>query len=47
MMVHATYMIIETQRWDQIPDAGVTDSYKLVCGCWELNQVPLEEHPVL
>jgi hypothetical protein len=25
----------------------VTDSYELLCGCWELNLGPLEEQPVL
>ena len=26
---------------------GVTDSFELPCGCWELNLGPLEEQPVL
>lgn len=47
MIFGTTYMVMETRRWNQIPSAGVTDSYKLLCECWELNQVPLEEHPVL
>ena len=25
---------------------GVTESWELPCGCWELNSVPLEEQPV-
>lgn len=29
------------------PGTGVTDSYELMCGCWELNSGPLEEQPVL
>lgn len=29
------------------PGFGVTDSYELPCGCWELNPGPLEERPVL
>jgi hypothetical protein len=29
------------------PGTGVTDRYELLCGCWELNPVPLEEQPVL
>jgi len=30
-----------------IGSSGVTDSYELPCGCWELNLGPLEEQPVL
>lgn len=29
------------------PGTGVTDSYELACGCWELNLCPLVEQPVL
>jgi hypothetical protein len=28
-------------------DLGVTDSFELPFGCWELNSGPLEEHSVL
>ena len=28
------------------PGTGVTDSFELLCRCWELNQGPLEEHLV-
>lgn len=31
----------------QIPGTGVRDSCQLPCGCWELNQDPLEEQQVL
>ena len=27
------------------PGTGVTDSYELSCGCWELNLGPLKEQP--
>ena len=29
------------------PGTGVTNSYELLCGCWELNLGPLEEPLVL
>lgn len=29
------------------PETGMTDSYELPCGCWELNPGPLEEQPVV
>jgi hypothetical protein len=29
------------------PETGLTDSWELPCGCWELNLSPLEEQPVL
>ena len=29
------------------PGTGVTDSYELSCGCWELTLDPLEEQPEL
>ena len=29
------------------PASGVTDSCELLCGHWELNPGPLEEHPAL
>ena len=29
------------------PRTGVTDSYELLCGCWELNPGPLEEQLVI
>ena len=31
----------------QSPGTGVTDRSELPCGCWELNQGPVEEQPVL
>lgn len=33
--------------WVRVHDPGVTDSYELPWGCWELNPGPLEEQPVL
>jgi hypothetical protein len=29
------------------PGTGLTGSYELPCGCWELNPDPLEHQPVL
>lgn len=29
------------------PEAGITDIWEFPCGCWELNQGPLEEHLML
>jgi hypothetical protein len=29
------------------PGARLTDDCELPCGCWELNQGPVEDHPVL
>ena len=40
---HSAYMCKGTQS----PGAGVTDSCKPPCGCWELNQGLPEEQPVL
>ena len=31
----------------RFPGTGITDSCKLPCGCWELNQVPLKEQPMV
>jgi len=31
----------------RFPGAGITDSCKLPCGCWDLNSNPLEEQPVV
>lgn len=29
------------------PGTGVTDSWELSCGCWEMNLNPLKEQPML
>lgn len=29
------------------PGTGIISSCKLLCGCWDLNLIPLEEQPML
>jgi hypothetical protein len=35
-------MPTEAKRRHCIPRTGVTKGYELLCGCWELNSVPLQ-----
>lgn len=32
---------------DRLPETGITEGWESSCGCWRLNQGPLEEQPVL
>jgi hypothetical protein len=50
MYICATYLcnsIRGQKRASDCPGAGVTSSYELTWGCWELNPGPLQEQQVL
>lgn len=46
-VTHVCLMSLKVRRGHQTLGTGVRDSFKLLCVCWDLNQGPLEEQPVL
>lgn len=48
MFVYYVYALLEeTRKGHWIPGTEVIDGCRKPCGGWELNDSPLEEHPVL